>query len=508
IDNLRKHGCKVPLLLCLLSVIIAWIYSEILESRKSSSQNADPGAQLDNQTIEEYDKAALLGGLSKSPYMKFHNMSTKANLIRFIKLDTSFLLENHAVLRAMAEFGIILVYFYICDRTNIFPESKKSYSRDLFLFLYILVIIASTITSLKKHHGNSTLSGKPILYLNRHQTDEWRGWMQVLFLMYHYFAASEIYNAIRVFIAAYVWMTGYGNFSYYYDKKDFTIARFAQFLRRILSVQMMWRLNFFVAFCCMVLDNSYMLYYISPMSTLFTLMRRPKNACSGGLGVPSLRFRSYRAQFITAVLKNRRYRPLVEAVHNKNCPYRPRKKEEENPVWYLDWRRLATAAQASRPGSDPQRPGLSARPGSRLLSPNAVPGDGLPRRFAVVAVDVPSLEGSGDAQPRRRRPEASRIRGRAASPSSSRDSPDPGPRALAVVVPRLAGSGAAQPSPSSSRGSPDPGPRSLAVVFPRLAGSRAAPPRRIRSHGGRAASPGSRRWPLARRAGGEEEAAR
>jgi N-acetylneuraminate 9-O-acetyltransferase len=51
---------------------------------------------------------------------------------------------------------------------------------------------------------------------------------QVLFLMYHYFAASEIYNAIRVFIACYVWMTGFGNFSYYYKKKDFSIARFAQ----------------------------------------------------------------------------------------------------------------------------------------------------------------------------------------------------------------------------------------------------------------------------------------
>jgi N-acetylneuraminate 9-O-acetyltransferase len=46
--------------------------------------------------------------------------------------------------------------------------------------------------------------------------------------MYHYFAASEIYNAIRVFIACYVWMTGFGNFSYYYIKKDFSIARFAQ----------------------------------------------------------------------------------------------------------------------------------------------------------------------------------------------------------------------------------------------------------------------------------------
>lgn len=52
--------------------------------------------------------------------------------------------------------------------------------------------------------------------------------LQVLFLMYHYFAATEIYNAIRVFIAAYVWMTGFGNFSYYYIRKDFSIARFAQ----------------------------------------------------------------------------------------------------------------------------------------------------------------------------------------------------------------------------------------------------------------------------------------
>jgi hypothetical protein len=37
-------------------------------------------------------------------------------------------------------------------------------------------------------------------------------------------------------------------------------------------MQMMWRVNFFAAFCCIVLDNDYMLYYISPMHTLFTLM--------------------------------------------------------------------------------------------------------------------------------------------------------------------------------------------------------------------------------------------
>lgn len=163
----------------------------------------------------------------------------------------------------MSEFGALLIYFFICDRTNLFGESNKNYNRDLFLFLYFLLIIVSAITSFKIHNDKSPFSGKSIMYLNRHQTEEWKGWMQVLFIMYHYFAATEIYNAIRVFIAAYVWMTGFGNFSYYYIRKDFSLARF---------IQMMWRLNFLVLFCCIVLNNDYMLYYICPMHTLFTLM--------------------------------------------------------------------------------------------------------------------------------------------------------------------------------------------------------------------------------------------
>lgn len=50
-------------------------------------------------------------------------------------------------------------------------------------------------------------------------------YLQVLFLLYHYFEAKEVYNAIRVFIAGYVWMTGFGNFSYYYKTGDFAFPR-------------------------------------------------------------------------------------------------------------------------------------------------------------------------------------------------------------------------------------------------------------------------------------------
>ncbi|XP_030547330.1 protein REDUCED WALL ACETYLATION 3 [Rhodamnia argentea] len=259
---------QVSFLLGIIPVFIAWIYSELLEFRKSTSvskvHSDNNLEELGNGTAKEDDGAVLLeGGLAKSASAKFHSSSIKTNLIRFLTMDDSFLLENRATLRAMSEFGAVLFYFYICDRTNIFGDSTKSYNRDLFIFLYALLIIVALMTSLKKHNDKSAFSGKSILYLNRHQTEEWKGWMQVLFLIYHYFAAAEIYNAIRVFIAAYVWMTGFGNFSYYYIRKDFSLARFAQ---------MMWRLNFFVIFCCIVLNNDYMLYYICPMHTLFTLM--------------------------------------------------------------------------------------------------------------------------------------------------------------------------------------------------------------------------------------------
>lgn len=66
-----------------------------------------------------------------------------------------------------------------------------------------------------------------------------------------------------MFIASYVWMTGFGNFAYYYKTRDFSPGRFAQ---------MMWRLNLLAILCCMVLNNEYMLYYICPMHTLYTVM--------------------------------------------------------------------------------------------------------------------------------------------------------------------------------------------------------------------------------------------
>ncbi|KAM0007889.1 hypothetical protein Hdeb2414_s0128g00805761 [Helianthus debilis subsp. tardiflorus] len=42
------------------------------------------------------------------------------------------------------------------------------------------------MTSLKKHSDKSAFFGKSILYLNRHQTEEWKGWMHARNSIYRY----------------------------------------------------------------------------------------------------------------------------------------------------------------------------------------------------------------------------------------------------------------------------------------------------------------------------------
>ncbi len=155
----------------------------------------------------------------------------------------------------LSEFGAILLYSWLCENAPVFEHGKKWHSRDFFWFV-TFVYLAIGATTMKANPQNTKL-------LNREQTEEWKGWMQFLFLMYHYFHASEVYNAIRVFISCYVWMTGFGNFSFFYTKGDFGFVRFWQ---------MMWRLNFLVFWLIMVHGNTFILYYINPLHTFYFLL--------------------------------------------------------------------------------------------------------------------------------------------------------------------------------------------------------------------------------------------
>ncbi|XP_012939674.1 protein REDUCED WALL ACETYLATION 2 [Aplysia californica] len=156
-------------------------------------------------------------------------------------------------LKSTVLFGFIMIFFYLCDYVKIFPQGLREYDRDTFLFLVFMFLLVALVFTVQPTQDR---------ILNRDQTEEWKGWMQVMFVWYHYFAAKEWYNWVRVYIACYVWMTGFGNFSFFWIRKDFSGYRI---------VKMLFRLNFLVIFVVMVTDNEYMLYYICAMHTYWFL---------------------------------------------------------------------------------------------------------------------------------------------------------------------------------------------------------------------------------------------
>ncbi|GKE18613.1 hypothetical protein Tco_1426190 [Tanacetum coccineum] len=82
--------------------------------------------ELENNTVKEDDRAALLeDGVLQATSPASHSSSITSPVFRLFTMDESFLLENRLALRAISEFGLLLFYFYLCDRTNFLGDSKK-----------------------------------------------------------------------------------------------------------------------------------------------------------------------------------------------------------------------------------------------------------------------------------------------------------------------------------------------------------------------------------------------
>lgn len=67
--------------------------------------------------------------------------------------------------------------------------------------------------------------------LNREQTDEWRGLMQAVVLIYHVTGAKNvlpIYMYLRLINSAYLFLSGYGHFCYFWQTGDVSLVRFAR----------------------------------------------------------------------------------------------------------------------------------------------------------------------------------------------------------------------------------------------------------------------------------------
>jgi hypothetical protein len=155
------------------------------------------------------------------------------------------------VLRSGSVMAAVLCCCYVCENHFPNPHLEKTENPSMYWGSFAVLILVALFTVRK-----SSMSD----FMHRDQTEEWKGWMQFLFLAYHYWKMESNYNDIRVYITCYLWMTGFGNFSFFYMKQDFSLIR---------VIQMVWRMNFFVFFLCLTMNNPYIVYYICPLHTFF-----------------------------------------------------------------------------------------------------------------------------------------------------------------------------------------------------------------------------------------------
>ena len=172
--------------------------------------------------------------------------------------------------QAVATLAAALLYCFAADRTGYLDKVAKKQSTSSFLVLSTLTLLSGIYsTSQVPKAGSSVQCGQIVEtadadnILPREQTEEWKGWMQVLVLLYHYFGMSRVlwvYQLIRLLVASYLFMTGYGHTIDFLKTGDFSF-------RRMVSV--LFRLNVLSCVLTYLMRTDYDFYYFPALCSFW-----------------------------------------------------------------------------------------------------------------------------------------------------------------------------------------------------------------------------------------------
>ncbi|KAA8568343.1 hypothetical protein MFRU_029g00640 [Monilinia fructicola] len=199
------------------------------------------------------------------------------------------LLPQSEVLGALMTLALAVCYCYYADRTQLFEKEHKQFHRREFLIASLVVFIAGLV-SIRPSSSSSSSRGIHEVgvhsfdhgFLSRDQTDEWKGWMQFLILIYHYTHGSKtlwLFEIMRNLVAGYLFMTGYGHTMYFLKREDYSFKRVASVLIR---------LNLLTCSLAYMMRTDYMAHYFVPLVSFwflvvyFTLKIKRENNSSAG----------------------------------------------------------------------------------------------------------------------------------------------------------------------------------------------------------------------------------
>ncbi|KAL8995195.1 MAG: hypothetical protein Q9169_005028 [Polycauliona sp. 2 TL-2023] len=169
--------------------------------------------------------------------------------------------------------GLVLMYCALADRTQLFDKTQKHFMYEEFFALCAIVLLLGILSVRpaveSKPLAGGALSGLKVAsppFLSRDQSDEWKGWMQFIILIYHYTGASSvlgIYQVIRILVASYLFLTGFGHTIFFYRKQDYSLSRCASVLVRY---------NLLSCILPYIMDTDYLFYYFAPLVSFWYLV--------------------------------------------------------------------------------------------------------------------------------------------------------------------------------------------------------------------------------------------
>jgi hypothetical protein len=243
--------------------------ADVLLNLRCNSNAASKGYPFDRTCCSNYIHMAnvqwmlLFGGMFLLPGLLF--VRRKHGTLKLGRF-----LPNHETTCALALFGLVVCFCFYADRTQIFEKSQKLFRQRQFTMAWSAATAVGFISIRRSKspasRNSPSMNSHDHGFLSRDQSDEWKGWMQFFLLIYHYTNGSKtlwIYEIVRLLVASYLFMTGYGHTLCFLRNGDYS-------LRRVATVLI--RLNLLSCVLPYMMRTDYLFYYFAPLVSFWFLV--------------------------------------------------------------------------------------------------------------------------------------------------------------------------------------------------------------------------------------------
>ncbi|KAI1647598.1 Cas1p-domain-containing protein [Daldinia loculata] len=167
-----------------------------------------------------------------------------------------------------------LLWCWYADGTYYLIRAERHYEQGIFVATCLIWLVVSVLSLRKapqQTDGPSSSKRDPRYYrgpgyISRSQSNEIKGLMQGIILLYHYHYASQalwVYKIMRLFISGYLYISGYAHTLYLLKTNDFSLNR---------VIEILFRWNFLSVSLSYMMGTTYTSYYFAPVITFWYLV--------------------------------------------------------------------------------------------------------------------------------------------------------------------------------------------------------------------------------------------